>query len=91
MSTLNVNHVAKLVAQLEGKTPNVLLLNANVIGRVEIPISYIPPCALYRKISKQLCLTVANHYIFDEVRVNEYVGNWGDQWRLVGLDWVSNA
>ena len=91
MSTLKVNHVDQLVAQLERKTPNVFLLNANVIGRVEVPISHIPPCALYRKISKQRCLTVANHYIFDEVRINEYAGNWGDQRRLVGLDWLSNA
>ena len=91
MFTLKVNHVAQLVAQLERKTPNVLLLNANVIGRVEVSISYIPPCASYRKISKQWCLTVANHYIFDEVRINEYAGNWGDHRRLVGLDWLSNA
>ena len=86
MSTLKVNHVAQLIAELEKQTPNVLLHNANVICRVEVPISYISPCALYMKISKQWCLIVANHYIFDEVRVNEYSGNGADNRRLVGLD-----
>ena len=52
-ATLKVDHVTKLVAQLERQTPSVLLFNANVICRVKVPVSLIPPGALDRQIADQ--------------------------------------